>query len=92
MPVSLHSLGEHALGQRLIRLTVSNPGPAIAAEHLPRLFDRFYRAEAARQREEGQEGSGLGLAITRSIVAAHGGEISVTSGPAGSCFTVCLPG
>lgn len=74
-----------------LTLSVSNPGPAIAAEHLPRLFDRFYRADPARQREEGSEGTGLGLAITRSIIAAHGGEIGVTSGSEGTCFTLRLP-
>jgi two-component system heavy metal sensor histidine kinase CusS len=58
-----------------MQLYVTNQGATIATEHLPRLFDRFYQADASRQ----GEGSGLGLAITRSIVEAHGGEIAVES-------------
>ena len=56
---------------------VENAGEAIPPEHLPRLFDRFYRVDPARQRASG--GAGLGLAITKSIVAAHGGTITVSS-------------
>ena len=52
-----------------VRLAVENPGDGIAAEHLPRLFDRFYRVDPSRQRST--DGAGLGLAITKSIVAAH---------------------
>ncbi len=58
-------------------VTIQNPGTAIAAEHLPHLFDRFYRIDPSRQRNE--EGAGLGLAIAKSIVDIHGGNISVTS-------------
>lgn len=72
-----------------IHLTVENTGDPIAAEHLPRLFDRFYRADPARQHLG--EGAGLGLAITRSIVHAHGGEISVRSAEGRTAFEVCLP-
>lgn len=72
------------------RLTVHNTGPAIAPEHLPRLFERFYRADAARDRAQG--GYGLGLAIAKTIVDAHGGKISVTSTERdGTAFTVVLP-
>lgn len=60
-----------------IRVAVENPGVAIAPEHLPRLFDRFYRVDSCRQR--GGEGAGLGLAITKSIVEAHGGTIAVSA-------------
>ena len=63
------------LGNDGIRITVENPGLAIPPEHLPRLFDRFYRVDSCRQRNG--EGAGLGLAITKSIVEAHGGTISV---------------
>jgi len=66
------------LGNDGIRIAVENPGEAIAPEHLPRLFDRFYRADWCRQRSS--EGAGLGLAITKSIVEAHGGTISVSAG------------
>ena len=58
-------------------VTVENPGPAIPAEHLPKLFDRFYRVDPSRQRQG--DGAGLGLAIVKAIVDAHGGAISVTS-------------
>ena len=73
----------------LIRLVVENTGQCIAAEHLPRLFDRFYRADSARQRTT--EGSGLGLAITRSILSAHGGEITASSAEGVTQFTLSLP-
>ena len=59
-------------------LRVNNTGPEIAAEHLPRLFDRFYRADKARTHAE-SDGAGLGLAITRAIVEAHGGKVAVQS-------------
>ena len=72
-------------------LTVADTGPGIAPEHLPHLFGRFYRADAARTAAQGR--SGLGLAISKAIVEAHGGTIEVTSAPdAGAIFTVRLPG
>lgn len=52
---------------------VADTGPGIAPEHLPHVFERFYRAEQSRSRDRG--GSGLGLAIARAIVEAHGGHI-----------------
>ncbi len=61
----------------LATVAVENPGPDIPAEHLPRLFDRFYRVDPSRQRRG--DGAGLGLAIVKAIVEAHGGSISVTS-------------
>ena len=68
---------------------VSNPGPDIPAEHLPRLFDRFYRVDPARQRKG--EGAGLGLAIVKSIVEAHGGSVLVTSERGRTRFSMTLP-
>jgi two-component system heavy metal sensor histidine kinase CusS len=59
------------------RLSVENHGDTIPSEHLPRLFDRFYRVDPARQRST--EGAGLGLAITKSIVAAHRGIVRAFS-------------
>jgi signal transduction histidine kinase len=58
---------------------VTDSGPGIPPEHLPRVFDRFYRADRARSRADG--GSGLGLAIARSLVLAHGGHLSLASAP-----------
>lgn len=76
--------------QERLRLTVHNTGAPIPAEHLPHLFERFYRADAARDRAQG--GYGLGLAIAKSITEAHRGKISVTSSAAsGTTFTVLLP-
>ena len=71
------------------RLGVENTGPDIAPEHLPRLFDRFYRGDAARQ--HAGEGAGLGLAITRSIVLAHAGQVSVSSSQGLTLFSIDLP-
>ncbi|MEZ4865245.1 MAG: ATP-binding protein [Caldilineaceae bacterium] len=73
-----------------IRVTVIDSGIGIAAEHLPHLFKRFYRADPARTRESG--GFGLGLAISRAIVQLHGGQIDVQSiAGQGATFTVSLP-
>ena len=72
-----------------VTLTVKNTGASIPAEHLPRLFDRFYRADSSRLRTT--EGSGLGLAITRSILLAHGGDVSVRSEEGITRFTLSLP-
>lgn len=72
------------------RIRVVDTGFGIAAEHLPYLFDRFYRIDEARNRDIG--GSGLGLSIVKWIVEAHGGQVDVASEPnRGSTFTVSLP-
>ena len=71
-------------------LTVHNTGEPIPAEAQPHLFERFYRADAARTREQG--GSGLGLAIAAAIVERHRGKISLRSSrEEGTAFTVALP-
>ncbi len=62
---------------RMATIQVENSGETIPPEHLPRLFDRFYRADPSRKRLA--DGAGLGLAITRSIIQAHGGSVSVRS-------------
>jgi len=69
-------------------IAVSNSGEAIPAEHLPRLFDRFYRVDPSRTGEGTQ--SGLGLAIVKSIVEAHGGQVAVSSQPGETCFSLLL--
>jgi signal transduction histidine kinase len=72
------------------RLAVADTGCGIAAEHLPHLFERFYRVDRARARGAG--GAGLGLAIARELVEQHGGRIGVESAPGrGSTFAVWLP-
>ena len=82
--VTLDALGDQT------RLAVHNTGPAIPEKHQAHLFERFYRADAARDRDRG--GYGLGLAIAKSIVDAHGGKISVASAPeTGTTFTVVFP-
>jgi signal transduction histidine kinase len=69
-------------------LTVHDTGMGISAADLPRVFDRFYRADASRT----SGNTGLGLAISKAIVEAHGGEIEVSSQPGvGTSFTLRLP-
>ncbi|WP_461515937.1 heavy metal sensor histidine kinase [Porticoccus sp.] len=82
--VRLDSSGE---GRAL--LSVQNPGPEIPAEHLPRIFDRFYRIDPSRQHQS--EGAGLGLAIVKSIIEAHEGNIDVASEHSVTRFTISLP-
>jgi signal transduction histidine kinase len=75
-----------------INLAVADTGDGIDPEHLPHIFDRFYRTDPARSRDRG--GAGLGLAIARAIVEAHGGQIKVISEGVpgqGSMFTIQLP-
>ena len=71
-------------------LTVSDNGPGIPVEHQAHIFDRFYRVDKARSREQG--GTGLGLSIVRQLVLLHGGTIRVESEEGkGSAFIVELP-
>lgn len=72
-----------------IQLAVQNAGPAISAEHVERIFDRFYRVDPARR--EGSGNSGLGLAIARSLMQAHGGQISCQSNEHLTTFTLVFP-
>ena len=83
--VSVAAAHEH------IALAVGDDGDGIPAGHLPRIFDRFYRVDAARDREHG--GTGVGLAISRAIARAHAGDLTAESGGTGrgSTFTLRLP-
>jgi two-component system phosphate regulon sensor histidine kinase PhoR len=72
------------------RISVTDTGDGIAAEHIERIFERFYRVDRARSREMG--GTGLGLAIVKHLARAHGGEATVRSTPgSGATFTIELP-
>ncbi|MER7742397.1 HAMP domain-containing sensor histidine kinase [Streptomyces sp. NPDC096538] len=68
---------------------VADAGPGIPAEDRERVFDRFHRVDKARSRDRG--GSGLGLSVARSLVRAHGGDITLTAEPGATVFTVRLP-
>ena len=88
---------EHGRVQTSIRSTphgtevcVSNEGEAISPDALPRLFDRFYRADAAR-RHPASDGAGLGLAITRAIMQAHAGNVTATSEGGTNRFVLMFP-
>ena len=71
-------------------ISIADTGEGIKAEHLPHIFDRFYRIEDSRARSEG--GVGLGLAIVKQMVEAHGGQVRVESKTGkGSTFYVLLP-
>jgi two-component system phosphate regulon sensor histidine kinase PhoR len=73
-----------------VTISVEDTGPGIAAKHLPRLFERFYRVDAGRSRDVG--GTGLGLSIVKHLVEAMGGEVTVKSSVGeGSTFEVRLP-
>ncbi len=77
-------------GPRGATLRVADSGPGIAAAHLPRIFDRFFRADESRSRSSG--GVGLGLAIAKAITEAHGGSVLVESEPGrGATFTAVFP-
>ncbi len=89
-PVGVHVTVTLKRESQEVCLTVADTGPGIAAEHLPHLFDRFYRVDQDRSRESG--GSGLGLSIVQAIVRSHGGVIEVQSEPGkGTEFKVKLP-
>jgi signal transduction histidine kinase len=70
-----------------LAVTVTDRGPGIPREHLPHVFDRFYKGDAARTQTGG---SGLGLSIVKAIVERHGGTISVESQPGRTVFEINL--
>ncbi len=77
------------LNEGEVSIVVENPGTGIPPEHLPKLFDRFYRVDPSRHRNG--SGAGLGLAIVKSIVEAHGGTIDVISTAGRTRFHILLP-
>ena len=77
--------------RHVAELTVADTGIGIPPEHLPHLFERFYRVDPARSRQQG--GTGLGLAVVKQVAEAHGGHVRVRSTPGGgTVVTVALPG
>jgi signal transduction histidine kinase len=75
-----------------VRITVRDSGQGIPPEHLPRVFDRFYKVDAARAGTAVPSGSGLGLSIVRAIVETHGGAVTATNAPeGGAIFELRLP-
>jgi two-component system phosphate regulon sensor histidine kinase PhoR len=81
--------GARTLADGRIEVTVCDDGPGITAEAQARIFERFYRADKARSREQG--GTGLGLAIVKHVVQAHGGDVAVRSAPGqGAAFSFTL--
>jgi len=89
-PGGMASARAHAAPPASLVVHVMDTGPGIPADHLPHIFERFYRVDTARTRRQG--GAGLGLALVRAITEAQGGSVSVTSTvDAGSTFTVRLP-
>lgn len=88
--IRIELTSEPELAQVVLR--VSDNGSGIAPEDLPHVFDRFYRGDKSRQRDQLGCGTGLGLSICQSIVAAHGGQIHASSLPGeGAAFEVVLP-
>jgi two-component system sensor histidine kinase ChvG len=84
VPVEMAVRGER--GAPFVEISVTDRGPGIAPEHLPRIFERFYTTDAER------DGTGLGLAIVRSVAMAHGGSVEVTTPvDGGASFLVRLP-
>jgi signal transduction histidine kinase len=85
--VDVTATAEH----NLLTITVSDSGDGIAAEHLPHVFERFYRADAARDRDHG--GAGIGLSIAKALIEAHRGHIIARSnGPGtGTTFIITVP-
>ena len=81
--------GFYQVDEGHVYVEVSDDGPGIAEQHLPRIFERFYRADKSRNRDIG--GTGLGLAIVKHIIEAHGQTVTVRSKPGvGSSFGFTL--
>ena len=82
--------GREVPGGDLVELAVADDGPGIPTEAAERVFERFYRVDTARSREQG--GTGLGLSIVKHIIQAHGGEVRLETAPGkGAAFRFTLP-
>jgi histidine kinase len=82
-------LGAELVDDRCVKIAVSDTGCGIAEEHLPKIFDKFYRAPSG---SDPAPGAGLGLAIAKGLVELHGGTLIVESAPGkGSLFSFTLP-
>ncbi|MEV6605051.1 HAMP domain-containing sensor histidine kinase [Kutzneria sp. NPDC051319] len=89
-PVDVRLSRRDEAGRPMAVVEVSDQGPGLTAEQTERIFERFYRADAVRSRENG--GTGLGLAIVAALVAAHGGRVELDTAPGdGATFRVLLP-
>ncbi len=89
-PAGGHVTVSAQAGPGVVRFAVADTGPGLTTEQAAHVFERFYRTDDARRRDQG--GSGLGLAITQELVRLHGGQITVRSAPgAGSTFTFEIP-
>ena len=96
--IQLRSRGirQFTIGQTLHRLVmqldITDNGPGIAEEHLPRLTERFYRVDDSRERQPGKGGTGLGLAIVKHVLTRHKGSLTIESALGdGTCFTARFP-
>jgi signal transduction histidine kinase len=75
-----------------VRITIQDSGPGIPPEHLPHVFDRFYKADSSRTAPGAAAGSGLGLSIVRAIVERHGGTVTAANAAGGgAAFEFLLP-
>ncbi|MHB9007532.1 MAG: sensor histidine kinase, partial [Limisphaerales bacterium] len=84
------TIGARQEDDRVVEIWVRDDGPGIPAGALERVFERFYRVDRARSRDQG--GTGLGLAIVKHIVQAHGGDVRAESDPGrGAAFFFTLP-
>jgi len=89
-PAGTVTIGGRVLSEAFVEVCVRDDGPGIPPESRARVFERFYRADKARSREQG--GTGLGLAIVKHVVQAHGGDVRVESEPGrGATFCFTLP-
>lgn len=90
--LAVHIARHGGAGSGSVWIRVSNPGSTVASAHLPRLFDRFYRVDAARHDAGQHHGYGLGLAIVKAVAIMHGGDVAATSRDGVMTVAFSLPG